>query len=70
MCVSFCPHLGAHLAGGRVCKDRIECPFHGWHRLTSRSPFIGSPSAACRDFWCGVPSEAGSPSGATMSTGR
>ncbi|MDE2796709.1 MAG: Rieske 2Fe-2S domain-containing protein [Gemmatimonadota bacterium] len=27
---AFCPHLGANLAGGRVCKDRIECPFHGW----------------------------------------
>ena len=27
---AFCPHLGANLAGGRVCRDRIECPFHGW----------------------------------------
>ena len=27
---AFCPHLGANLAHGRVCKDRIECPFHAW----------------------------------------
>ena len=27
---AFCPHLGANLTGSRVCKDRIECPFHGW----------------------------------------
>lgn len=27
---AFCPHLGGNLAMGRVCADRIECPFHGW----------------------------------------
>ena len=27
---AFCPHLGANLGRGRVCKDRIECPFHAW----------------------------------------
>ena len=27
---AFCPHLGANLAHGRVCKERIECPFHAW----------------------------------------
>ena len=27
---AFCPHLGANLVLGRVCKDRIECRFHGW----------------------------------------
>ncbi len=25
-----CPHLGANLGDGRVCEDRIECPFHAW----------------------------------------
>jgi nitrite reductase/ring-hydroxylating ferredoxin subunit/putative sterol carrier protein len=25
-----CPHLGAHLGGGRVEGDCIRCPFHGW----------------------------------------
>ena len=27
---AFCPHLGANLGLGRVCRDRIECRFHGW----------------------------------------
>ncbi len=27
---AFCPHLGANLAHGRVCGNRIECPFHEW----------------------------------------
>lgn len=28
---AHCPHLGAHLGhGGKVCGDRVRCPFHGW----------------------------------------
>ncbi len=27
---AFCPHLGANLGHGRVCRDRIECSFHRW----------------------------------------
>ncbi|CAL8128734.1 unnamed protein product [Orchesella dallaii] len=28
---AYCPHLGAHLGvGGKVAKECIECPFHGW----------------------------------------
>src|SRR5689334_12913859 len=28
---AYCPHLGAHLGhGGRVEKDCVVCPFHGW----------------------------------------
>jgi phenylpropionate dioxygenase-like ring-hydroxylating dioxygenase large terminal subunit len=25
-----CPHRGAQLSLGRVCNDRLECPYHGW----------------------------------------
>jgi nitrite reductase/ring-hydroxylating ferredoxin subunit len=25
-----CPHLGAHLGGGRVDGEHLRCPFHGW----------------------------------------
>lgn len=28
---AHCPHLGAHLGfGGKVCGERLVCPFHGW----------------------------------------
>lgn len=27
---AHCCHNGANLSGGRVIKDCIECPFHGW----------------------------------------
>jgi 3-ketosteroid 9alpha-monooxygenase subunit A len=26
----YCAHLGAHLGGGMVAGDRLECPFHHW----------------------------------------
>lgn len=25
-----CPHLGADLSGGKVCKGNLVCPFHEW----------------------------------------
>src|SRR6476659_8207246 len=25
-----CPHLGAHLGGGRVDGECLRCPFHAW----------------------------------------
>ena len=25
-----CPHLGAALSGGRICRGRLTCPFHGF----------------------------------------
>jgi nitrite reductase/ring-hydroxylating ferredoxin subunit len=27
---AHCPHLGAHLGGGRVVEGSLRCPFHGW----------------------------------------
>ncbi len=27
---AHCPHLGAHLGGGWVSEDSINCPYHGW----------------------------------------
>lgn len=27
---AHCPHLGAHLGGGEVRHDCVECPFHRW----------------------------------------
>lgn len=42
-----CPHLGADLAGGKVCNDRLVCPFHEWEFGTDgqvlRVPYSDAP---------------------------
>lgn len=48
-----CPHLGAHLGGGRVVGDCIECPFHR---------FVFSPDGQCVD----TPYESEPPVGSRM----
>lgn len=27
---AHCPHMGAHLGGGHVHGDLLQCPYHGW----------------------------------------
>jgi phenylpropionate dioxygenase-like ring-hydroxylating dioxygenase large terminal subunit len=27
---AHCPHMGAHLGGGTVEGDELQCPYHGW----------------------------------------
>ena len=45
---AFCPHLGGNLADGRVCGNRIECPFHAWQ-------FTGDGRAASAPYSDTVP---------------
>lgn len=50
---AYCPHLGADLgpsAGGRVCRGRLVCPFHGYEFDTTgqcvATPYAKPPKAA------------------------
>ena len=50
ICVAdaYCPHLGSDLgpqAGGRVCEDRLICPFHGFEFDVS-GECVATPLAA------------------------
>ncbi len=56
--VDQCPHRGAKLSLGRVCEDRLECPYHGWqfdaHGLCVHVPalpqFVPPATHAARQF--------------------
>ena len=53
-----CPHRGAKLSLGRVCGDRLECPYHGWQfaasgqcvRVPAMPDFIPPASHVARTF--------------------
>lgn len=53
---AHCQHMGAHLAyGGRVCGDRIVCPYHGWEwSVEGRNvqiPYSSSTSSRSIRVW-------------------
>lgn len=50
---AHCPHMGAHLGGGTVRADTLQCPYHGWRfdgaGACTEIPYSTSriPSRAC-----------------------
>jgi nitrite reductase/ring-hydroxylating ferredoxin subunit len=52
---AYCPHLGAHLGGGRVVDGHLECPFHGWcfdgDGRCARAPFARRTPGARVAAW-------------------
>ncbi|YAG05131.1 Rieske (2Fe-2S) domain protein [Nostoc sp. DSM 114167] len=52
---AYCPHMGAHLAEGKVEGDGIRCFFHNW-KYDSRGicvdvPSLGKPLPVCIKTW-------------------
>ena len=50
---AHCRHMGAHLGhGGKVCGDRLVCPFHGWEWSVEgenlRIPYEDRPNKGVR----------------------
>jgi phenylpropionate dioxygenase-like ring-hydroxylating dioxygenase large terminal subunit len=41
---AICPHLGAHLGGGEVVGNTMQCPFHGW-RFDGNGACVAIPYA-------------------------
>lgn len=52
---AFCPHMGAHLAEGKVEGNALRCFFHGWKFGSdghcSDVPSLGRPVKACVPSW-------------------
>jgi len=44
---AHCPHLGAHLGGGKVVGDTLQCPYHGW-RFDSAGTCVEIPYSDAR----------------------
>ncbi len=55
-----CPHRGARLSLGKVCKGRLECPYHGWQfaaggpcvHVPALPGFVPPASHAARAYVC------------------
>jgi len=49
---AHCPHMGAHLGGGRVEGEALRCPFHGFTFSTegdcTSTPYDGKVPPTCR----------------------
>lgn len=52
---AYCPHMGAHLAEGKVDGDRIRCFFHNWkydqQGICVDVPSLGKPLPVCVKTW-------------------
>jgi phenylpropionate dioxygenase-like ring-hydroxylating dioxygenase large terminal subunit len=52
---AYCPHMGAHLAEGKVEGDDIRCFFHNWkydkHGICIDVPSLGKPLPVCIKTW-------------------
>ena len=52
---AYCPHMGAHLAEGRVEGDGIRCFFHNWkydaEGICVDVPSLGKPLPVCVETW-------------------
>lgn len=52
---AYCPHMGAHLAEGRVVGEELRCFFHDWafgpNGKNTDVPSLGRPVKACVKTW-------------------
>lgn len=52
---AYCPHMGAHLAEGKVVGEELRCFFHGWHfnghGECTRVPSLPKPPKVKNEVW-------------------